>query len=99
MKNLDVLSKSDPKCEVFEFVNNGWASLGKTEVLNNNLNPDFVKSFNLKYYFEKIQKLKFVMLDHDDQTADDLIGEFETNVGSIMGAKSQILEGKLLNKN
>ena len=99
MKNLDVLSKSDPKCEVFEFGNNGWVSLGKTEVLNNNLNPDFVKSFNLKYYFEKIQKLKFVMWDNDDKTADDLIGEFETNVGSIMGAKSQILEGKLLNKN
>ena len=66
LKNLDLFTKSDPKCEVFEFVGDRWTSLGKTEVKNNNLNPDFAKSFNLKYYFEKIQKLKFVMWDHDD---------------------------------
>ena len=44
-----------------------------------------VVEFN--YYFEKLQKLKFVMIDSDDIDADDEIGSIETNLGSIMGAK------------
>lgn len=28
LKNLDILSKSDPKCSVFEFVNNKWTLRG-----------------------------------------------------------------------
>ena len=32
---------------------------GRTEIIWNNLNPDFVKKFVLQYYFEQSQKLKF----------------------------------------
>lgn len=88
LKNLDVFSKSDPKCEVFEHRNNTWVSIGKTETIMNNLNPDFKTAINMNYYFEKMQKLKFVMIDHDDTSADDLIGEIETNCGALMGAKA-----------
>lgn len=35
------------------------------------------------------------MVDHDDQTADDLIGELETKVSAIWGAKAQCLEQDL----
>lgn len=96
LKNLDVFTKSDPKCEIYEFSNNKWSLIGKTEVKMNNLNPDFSTAISMSYYFEKMQKLKFRMIDHDDQTADDLIGEVETNVGAIMGAKAQCLEKDLL---
>ena len=68
-------------------VGNNWKLLEKTETMKNNLNPDFTKEFNINYYFEKLQKLKFVMIDSDDIDADDEIGSIETNLGSIMGAK------------
>lgn len=32
---------------------------GRTEVIWNNLNPDFVKKFIIHFYFEQAQKLKF----------------------------------------
>ena len=32
---------------------------GRTEIIWNNLNPDFVKKFVLQYFFEQLQKLKF----------------------------------------
>ncbi len=54
LKNLDVFTKSDPRCEVQEFVNNKWVVIGKTETINNNLNPDFKTSITMSYYFEKI---------------------------------------------
>jgi len=33
--------------------------MGKTEMILNNLNPDFTKTFMLDYYFEKEQIIKF----------------------------------------
>jgi hypothetical protein len=40
------------------------------------------------YFFEKIQKFKFVMVDADDDKGEsaDTIGEVETTMGSLMGA-------------
>jgi hypothetical protein len=38
------------------------------------------------------------MMDSDDQTADDLIGEYETTVGALMGAKYCTVEADLKNK-
>lgn len=38
-----------------------------------------------------MQKLKFVIKDCDEISEDDIIGEFETNVGAIMGANGQTL--------
>ena len=37
--------------------------LGETEQIENNLNPQFVKSFEVKYYFEREQFLKFDVYD------------------------------------
>ena len=32
---------------------------GRSEVIQDNLNPDFVKKFVMNYFFEESQKLKF----------------------------------------
>ena len=66
MKNLDVFTKSDPKCQIYEWISNQWVLIGKTETINNSLNPDFVTSLPMDFFFEKIQKLKFVVFDSDD---------------------------------
>ena len=32
---------------------------GRTEIIQNTLNPDFVRKFVMDYFFEESQKLKF----------------------------------------
>jgi len=34
---------------------------GRTETIQNTLNPDFVRKFVMDYFFEESQKLKFEM--------------------------------------
>lgn len=35
------------------------AQFGRTEVIDNTLNPDFVRKFVLDYFFEEKQNLRF----------------------------------------
>lgn len=65
LKNLDVLTKSDPRCDIYEYVNNDWKLIGNTEIIQNNVNPDFTTCIFMNYFFEKMQKIKFVMMDVD----------------------------------
>jgi len=55
LKNLDALSKSDPLCEVYikDRSTTNWSLIGKTEKINNNLNPDFSTIIYCDYYFER----------------------------------------------
>ena len=39
LKDLDYFSKSDPCVFLFEYMNRNWAKVGRTEVIDNNLNP------------------------------------------------------------
>ena len=64
--------------------------------MNNQLNPDFTKSITLDYFFEKTQKLKFVMEDADTKTTAEEIGVVETTLASIMGKKAQTFEAELV---
>jgi hypothetical protein len=60
LKDLDVSSKSDPQVEVFIKDRNAkaWSLVGKTETLQNNLNPDFSTPIECDYFFEKEQFIK-----------------------------------------
>jgi len=83
------LSKSDPRCSVFEYINDSqWVLRGQTETINNNLNPDFSRSITLDYFFEKSQRIKFVMDDIDSASSSENIGEIETTIAGIMGKKA-----------
>ena len=102
LKNLDTFSKSDPICILFEQRDGKWNMVGKTECIQNTLNPDFETSFTVDYYFEKAQNFRFVMIDGDnyaDETADyDEIGSVEVQMGRLMGAPKQVWKEKLLYK-
>ena len=63
---------------------------------NNQLNPDFQRTITLDYYFEKAQKLKFVMEDGDTKTVSEEIGVVETTLAGIMGKRAQTFEAELL---
>jgi hypothetical protein len=51
------LSKSDPEVHVYmrDSKTKNYTLVGKTEMILNNLNPDFTKTFTIDYYFEKEQ--------------------------------------------
>ncbi|CAG8454491.1 4311_t:CDS:10 [Ambispora leptoticha] len=93
LPDLDYLSKSDPQVVLFVLDSNTmqWVDSGqRTEVVMNNLNPRFVKSFVLDYYFEMLQKLRFSVVDvdkHDnpDWKVQEYVGSFDTDLGTIVG--------------
>ena len=70
--DMDVISKSDPMCVLFlkTFSSGEYKEVGRTEVIWNTLNPDFVKKFVLDYFFEQSQKLKFELYDIDSVSRD-----------------------------
>ena len=90
LKDLDLITKSDPICILQEKqVNGTWKEVGRTEKKNDTLNPIFDKNFQLNYYFERHQHLQFKLIDDDGNDKFDLIGIFETTLGKIMGARQQ----------
>ncbi|TGZ65970.1 hypothetical protein CRM22_005610 [Opisthorchis felineus] len=86
--DTDILSKSDPLVVVFEKTHdNSWRELGRTEVIQNTLNPDFVKKIVIEYHFEEQQRLNFAVYDVDC-TSDklekhDFLGNCEATLGEI----------------
>ena len=90
LADLDLLSKSDPIVHVFlkDAKNKNYTMIGKTEIINNNLNPDFTKTFTIDYYFEKEQWVKFEVYDVDSMSLEH-IGNCETTLSRIMTSQRQ----------
>lgn len=88
MADLDFLSKSDPEVHVFikKSKADQYTFVGKTEMILNNLNPDFQKSFDLDYFFEREQFIKFEVYDVDYNQLEH-IGTCETTISRIMAAQ------------
>ena len=96
LKDVETFSKSDPFVEVFEKSRSGsWDKIGQTEVIWDNLNPDFIKNFTIDYYFEEQQYLRFDIFDANIRENKEVKGEplgiCECTLGEIVGAKGQQL--------
>ena len=61
--------------------------VGRTERLDNTLNPQFSKAVLVDYFFEELQKLKFFIYDIDSPTGNlktaDFLGELECTLGQV----------------
>lgn len=88
--DLDTFSKSDPEVHVFikDAKSKNYTLIGKTEMILNNLNPDFTKTFTIDYYFEKEQWMKFEVYDVDN-TSLEHIGNSEATIAKIMTSTKQ----------
>ena len=97
LRDLDTFSKSDPQCTVYELKDNQWVKIGETEHIEDELNPNFTTLIPINYYFWQLQKLKFVMVDIDDDAGEkyDTIGEVETTLGSVLHAKNSTFMDRL----
>eukprot|EP01119_Soliformovum_irregulare_P011920 TRINITY_DN3051_c0_g1_i1.p1 TRINITY_DN3051_c0_g1~~TRINITY_DN3051_c0_g1_i1.p1 ORF type:complete len:604 (+),score=195.97 TRINITY_DN3051_c0_g1_i1:84-1895(+) len=95
LRNLDALSKSDPQVIVYL----DGREIGRTEMINDNLNPRFVKQIRIDYHFEAIQKLRFLVVDIDEPNGplekQDVIGELECKVSDIVTAREGVFNGEL----
>ncbi|VDP86495.1 unnamed protein product [Echinostoma caproni] len=95
--DTDILSKSDPcnlklftfnySLVVVSFTDNSWRELDRTEVIQNTLNPDFVKKIVMEYHFEEQQRLNFAVYDVDCSSdclsKHDFLGNCEATLGEI----------------
>jgi len=82
LRDTDVLSKSDP--QVWVFVEN--KKVGQTEVIRDNLNPEFTTAIKVNYVFERRQVVRFEVKDIDKKGEIDDLGSVETTMSKIMGS-------------
>jgi len=77
LANLDLVSKSDPFVVVLlQNPSTGtYQEIGRTETIDDNLNPSFVKTIKIDYMFEVVQNLLFRVYDYDSPQKSELIGE------------------------
>lgn len=90
--DMDTFSKSDPICVLYTegMGNKEWRECGRTEVIDNTLNPDFVRKFILDYFFEERQNLRFDLYDVDSKSANlskhDFLGQAHFTLGEVVGS-------------
>lgn len=64
--------------------------------MKNCLSPQFSRAFELDYYFEEVQKLRFAVYDIDNKTPqvsdDDFLGQIECTLGEVSKASRICLD-------
>ncbi|XP_051547540.1 copine-8-like [Myxocyprinus asiaticus] len=99
--DMDTFSKSDPICVLYTqgIGNKEWREFGRTEVIDNTLNPDFVRKFILDYFFEERQNLKFDLYDVDSKSTNlskhDFLGQAFYTLGEVVGSLGSRMEKPL----
>mmetsp|Transcript_15399 Transcript_15399/g.33135 ORF Transcript_15399/g.33135 Transcript_15399/m.33135 type:complete len:582 (-) Transcript_15399:468-2213(-) len=71
----------------------GYKELGRTEVIKNNLNPNFSKRVEVEYFFEERQDLLFAVYDQDSNSdvleLHDSLGIARTTLGEVVSASKE----------
>ncbi|KAF3454392.1 hypothetical protein FNV43_RR04839 [Rhamnella rubrinervis] len=107
----DITSKSDPMVVVFEKKRDGkLEEIGRTEVILNNLNPQWIDKVIVAYQFEIVQNLIFHVYDVDTRYHNipvkmlnlkdqDFLGEGSCVLSEIVTKKNGSLTMKLQKRN
>ncbi|XP_007451584.1 PREDICTED: copine-9 isoform X2 [Lipotes vexillifer] len=98
--DLDTFSKSDPMVVLYtqSRASQEWREFGRTEVIDNTLNPDFVRKFVLDYFFEEKQNLRFDVYNVDSRTnisKPDFLGQAFLALGEVIGGQGSRVERPL----
>ena len=87
LPDTDTLSKTDS--QVYFYLYNKdmeeWGLVSKTDVVMNNLNPDYSTYIETNYYFERKQEARFEVYDIDTLSR-ELIGTTETSLGVMIAS-------------
>jgi len=104
LPNLDTFTRTDGLVFFYKQVGNQWQKLGMTEVIMDNLNPAWVKSFDVQYHFEKRENYKVEVYDVDDMNnlnnikGHDYVGGCEFSVHEVVTGRDQTLARPLENQ-
>jgi len=88
---------------LFKQVGKQWSKIGFTEVIMDNLAPQWVKQFDVQYNFEVREQYKIEIYDVDDfdniQAFDkhDHVGGLEFSLHEVVTQRDQTLERPLVN--
>ncbi|MCI4387177.1 hypothetical protein PGIGA_G00071080 [Pangasianodon gigas] len=99
--DVDTFSKSDPVVVLYVqgIGTKEWREFGRTEVIENTLNPDFVRKFVLDYFFEEKQNLRFDVYNVDSRSSNiskhSFLGQTFCTLGEIIGSSGARLERAL----
>ncbi|XP_049319113.1 copine-9 isoform X2 [Astyanax mexicanus] len=100
--DVDTFSKSDPVVVLYVqgIGTKEWREFGRTEVIENTLNPDFVRKFVLDYFFEEKQNLRFDVYNVDSRSSNiskhkSFLGQTFCTLGEIIGSAGARLERTL----
>ncbi|XP_028430545.1 LOW QUALITY PROTEIN: copine-9 [Perca flavescens] len=99
--DMDTFSKSDPVVVLYVqgLGTKEWREFGRTEVIYNTLNPDFVRKFILDFFFEEKQNLRFdvynVYTRSSNLSKHDFLGQMFCTLGEIIGSTGSRLERTL----
>ena len=63
---MDRYSKTDAFCVLYNVSTSMAKEVGRTEMVADSLNPEFVTEINVDYFFEQQQKFKVDIYDVDD---------------------------------
>lgn len=66
LPNLDRGSKTDPFVVLWQINGRQKSKVGQTELIMDNLNPVFVTTINMDYFFESQQNMLAEVYDCDD---------------------------------
>ncbi|XP_053542123.1 copine-9 isoform X11 [Ictalurus punctatus] len=105
--DVDTFSKSDPVVVLYVqgIGTKEWREFGRTEMIENTLNPDFVRKFVLDYFFEEKQNLRFDVYNVDSRSSNiskhvsiytlhntSFLGQTFCTLGEIIGSSGARLE-------
>ncbi|XP_070695279.1 copine-9-like [Pempheris klunzingeri] len=99
--DVDTFSKSDPVVVLYlqAVGTKEWREFGRTEVIDNTRNPDFVRKFVLDFFFEEKQNLRFDVYNVDSRSCNiskhDFLGQTFCTLGEIIGSTAGRLEKTL----
>ena len=101
LPNLDQKSKTDAYVVLWELRGNQKVKLGMTEPIMDSLNPEFVSTINVNYFFESQQSIKLELYDADDATnlnnliAQQMIGSYGFTLASLVSKRDQAISTAL----
>ncbi|KAJ8017122.1 hypothetical protein DPEC_G00014480 [Dallia pectoralis] len=101
LQDVDTFSKSDPVVVLYVqgIGTKEWREFGRTEVIDNTLNPNFVRKFFLDFFFEERQNLRFDVYNVDSRSSNiskfDFLGQTFCTLGEIIGSTGGRLEKSL----
>lgn len=101
LQNKDILSKSDPQVLLYQTnPQNQKSLLHKTEIIKDNLNPEFNSSLTLDYIFETHQYFfaEVIDIDNSSGTNFDMIGSVNFKMTDIMTTRERCAVLQLTNK-